>query len=142
MAGSISFRVMAKLVGLRPLDYFVQACCLVVPWTAASRIVLLEADWTPAVNEQSEGGCHRIGQRDAVLAQYLVVFGSIDTAVMRRKACLICSGDPRLREISVTSGLRDGGDQRGRGGKFVCCYINLVMCELEADGIVRRTVVS
>jgi SNF2 family DNA or RNA helicase len=73
-------------VGLRPLDYFVQACCVVVPSTATLRIVLLEADWTPAVNEQAEGRCRRIGQRDAVLAQYLVVPGSIDIAVMRAVA--------------------------------------------------------
>ena len=57
-----------------------------VTLTAASRIVILEPDWTPAVNEQAEGRCYRIGQRSGVLAQYLVVPGSIDMSVMRTVA--------------------------------------------------------
>ena len=71
------------------VKYFVasiKAMSLGVTLTAASRIVILEADWTPAVNEQAEGRCHRIGQRGAVVAQYLTIPGTIDDAVLRAVA--------------------------------------------------------
>ena len=46
------------------------------------RVVFVEAAWTPGTNEQAVDRCHRIGQKDSVLAQFLVVEGSLDERVL------------------------------------------------------------
>lgn len=46
--------------------------------TAASHVVFAELDWVPGNMTQCEDRCHRIGQRNSVLVQHLVVDGSID----------------------------------------------------------------
>jgi SWI/SNF-related matrix-associated actin-dependent regulator 1 of chromatin subfamily A len=51
--------------------------------TAAARAIFVEQDWTPAILRQAEDRLHRIGQKAAVLSQYLVVPDSIDVNVMR-----------------------------------------------------------
>lgn len=51
--------------------------------TAASHVVFAELDWVPGNVSQAEDRCHRIGQKDSVLVQHLVIAGSID-AVMAK----------------------------------------------------------
>ncbi|HEX8855510.1 MAG TPA: DEAD/DEAH box helicase [Thermoleophilaceae bacterium] len=46
--------------------------------TKASNVAFLELDWTPARLAQAEDRCHRIGQRDAVTAWYLIAPDTID----------------------------------------------------------------
>ncbi len=46
--------------------------------TAASHVVFAEEDWVPGNISQGEDRCHRIGQKDTVLVQHLVLDGSID----------------------------------------------------------------
>jgi superfamily II DNA or RNA helicase len=46
--------------------------------TAASTVVFAELDWVPGTITQAEDRCHRIGQKDMVLAQHLVLEGSLD----------------------------------------------------------------
>lgn len=46
--------------------------------TAASTVIFAELDWVPANVSQAEDRCHRIGQRDQVLVQHLVLDGSLD----------------------------------------------------------------
>lgn len=50
--------------------------------TAATRVVFTEYSWTPALNEQAEDRAHRIGQKDSIFCQYLVLQGSIDEAIL------------------------------------------------------------
>jgi SWI/SNF-related matrix-associated actin-dependent regulator 1 of chromatin subfamily A len=50
--------------------------------TMATRIVFVEYEWTPAMNEQAEDRAHRIGQNDSVYCQYLVAPNSIDELVL------------------------------------------------------------
>jgi SWI/SNF-related matrix-associated actin-dependent regulator 1 of chromatin subfamily A len=72
--------------------------------TRASNVCFLELEWTPAMHDQAEDRCHRIGQRDAVTAWYLLAAETIDETMAR----LI----QRKREIvsAVTDGqATDGG---------------------------------
>jgi superfamily II DNA or RNA helicase len=73
--------------------------------TRASNVCFLELEWTPAIHDQAEDRCHRIGQSDSVTAWYLLAAGTIDETMAR----LI----QRKREVvgAVTDGreLPDGG---------------------------------
>lgn len=46
--------------------------------TASSHVVFAELDWAPANVTQAEDRCHRVGQRDNVLVEHVVVNGSLD----------------------------------------------------------------
>ncbi len=48
---------------------------------ASSHVVFAELDWTPAGMTQAEDRCHRIGQRDSVLVQHLVLAESLDATM-------------------------------------------------------------
>ncbi len=73
--------------------------------TRASNVCFLELEWTPAMHDQAEDRCHRIGQQDAVSAWYLLAAETIDETMAR----LI----QRKRQVvdAVTDGrdLPDGG---------------------------------
>ncbi len=49
---------------------------------AASRLVFAEPAWTPGTNEQAVDRCHRIGQHDNVIAEFLISAGSFDELVL------------------------------------------------------------
>jgi SNF2 family DNA or RNA helicase len=51
--------------------------------TAASQVALAELDWTPAAISQATDRVHRIGQRDAVTAWYLLADETIDNYMAR-----------------------------------------------------------
>ena len=46
--------------------------------TRASNVAFLDLEWTPAMHDQAEDRCHRIGQHDAVTAWYLLAADTID----------------------------------------------------------------
>lgn len=51
--------------------------------TAAHHVVFGELDWVPGNMSQAEDRCHRIGQKDNVLVQHLVLEGSLDSRMAR-----------------------------------------------------------
>jgi SWI/SNF-related matrix-associated actin-dependent regulator 1 of chromatin subfamily A len=69
--------------------------------TRASNVAFLDLEWTPAIHDQAEDRCHRIGQEDAVTAWYLLAADTIDETMIELIA--------RKRGIvgAVTDGRRD-----------------------------------
>jgi SWI/SNF-related matrix-associated actin-dependent regulator 1 of chromatin subfamily A len=62
----------------------IKAAGIGITLTASSHVVFSEIDWTPAWMSQCEDRCHRIGQRDNVLVQHLVLEGSLDAVMAKR----------------------------------------------------------
>ena len=60
----------------------IQAAGVAITLTAASRVIFVESSWLPSDIDQAIDRCHRIGQNDHVLAQFLVVEESIDAKVL------------------------------------------------------------
>lgn len=56
----------------------IQAAGVGLTLTAASTAIFAEFSWVPGENNQAEDRCHRIGQKEQVLIQYIVLDGSLD----------------------------------------------------------------
>lgn len=52
--------------------------------TESSHVLCIEMDWVPGNITQAEDRCHRIGQRDNVLVQHLVIDGTLDAEMCLR----------------------------------------------------------
>jgi superfamily II DNA or RNA helicase len=85
--------------------------------TRASNVAFLELEWTPAMHDQAEDRCHRIGQRDAVTAWYLLAAATIDetmaSLIQSKRAVVAAVTDGRMLESGglldeVVRELRDG----------------------------------
>jgi SWI/SNF-related matrix-associated actin-dependent regulator of chromatin subfamily A-like protein 1 len=85
--------------------------------TRASNVAFLELEWTPAMHDQAEDRCHRIGQHDAVTAWYLLAADTIDETMARliqsKRALVAAVTDGRVLEAdglvqAVVRELRDG----------------------------------
>jgi SNF2 family DNA or RNA helicase len=63
------------------------ACHTGITLTAASRVVLVEPDWTDAVNVQAAARVARIGQtKETCIVQYVVAAGTLDEGIIRSLA--------------------------------------------------------
>lgn len=51
--------------------------------TAASNVVFIESTWVPGDIAQAVDRCHRIGQKNSVLAQFLVTRGSLEEYMLK-----------------------------------------------------------
>lgn len=88
------------------------ACREGLTLTAATHVIFLDCEWSPAYVEQAYSRAHRIGQKNAVNVYYLVCTGTIDEhvqKVLHRKESMaqtmvecIEDGGGRLSEIGET----------------------------------------
>lgn len=92
----------------------IHACGIAITLTAASTVVFAELDWTPGRMVQAEDRAHRIGQKNAVLAQYLVVDGSIDADMLKTSwakafnaTAALDATDEDGQDISVTESVTE-----------------------------------
>jgi SNF2 family DNA or RNA helicase len=83
----------------------IRAAGLGITLTAASTVVFVELDWTPAAMMQSEDRLHRIGQHSPVLVQHLVIDGSIDAKMAR-----ILVGKQATMDAALDGGTPDRHD--------------------------------
>jgi SWI/SNF-related matrix-associated actin-dependent regulator 1 of chromatin subfamily A len=86
--------------------------------TRASNVAFLELEWTPAMHDQAEDRCHRIGQHDAVTAWYLLAADTIDetmaTLIQRKRGIVAAVTDG---ERVDADGLVDGVVRELRDGR-------------------------
>src|SRR5204862_2568634 len=86
--------------------------------TRASNVAFVELEWTPSLHDQAEDRCHRIGQRDAVTAWYLLAAGTIDetmaTLIQRKRGIVAAVTDGRRAD---TDGLVEGVVRELREGR-------------------------
>lgn len=68
---------------IRVLVGQIDACGVAITLTAAHDVVFIECSWVPGANYQAASRCHRLGQRDGVLARMLYVPGSLDERIMK-----------------------------------------------------------
>jgi SWI/SNF-related matrix-associated actin-dependent regulator of chromatin subfamily A-like protein 1 len=89
--------------------------------TRASNVAFLDLEWTPAIHDQAEDRCHRIGQHDAVTAWYLLAADTIDETMIelisRKRGIVGAVTDGRRDESealvqSVVRELRDAKPRR------------------------------
>ncbi len=61
----------------------IQAAGVGITLTRSAHIIFAEIDWTPALMEQAEDRCHRIGQEQSLLIQLPVLEGSLDSRMVK-----------------------------------------------------------
>jgi hypothetical protein len=98
-----------------------QAASQGITLVRASNVAFLELDWTPARHDQAEDRCHRIGQRDAVTAYYLLAAETIDeqmASVLQRKRAVIdaVTDGHRLAETSALAAVVEELRERDAAG--------------------------
>lgn len=82
--------------------------------TAANKVAFMEFDWNPAQHDQAEDRVHRIGQKNAVTAYYLIAMGTVEEKIVKmidakRDVSFSALGeeDRMLREKGIMDSLLD-----------------------------------
>lgn len=61
----------------------IQAAGIGITLTAAAHVIFVESSWVPGEIDQATDRCHRIGQKDSVLVQFLVIEKSLEENMLR-----------------------------------------------------------
>jgi SWI/SNF-related matrix-associated actin-dependent regulator 1 of chromatin subfamily A len=83
----------------------IDAAGVAITLTAASTVIFVESSWVPGIVDQAIDRCHRIGQKDSVLAQFLVIQDSLEeymirTLIDKRQTIeRIVDQDPKVAEM-------------------------------------------
>ena len=77
----------------------------------ASRLVLFDVDWNPAVDAQAMARIHRDGQRRPCVVYRLLLAGALDEKIWQRQVTKVGLADSVMDRSSKTKG---GGGGRGR----------------------------
>lgn len=93
--------------------------------TASSNVVFAELDWVPAHLTQAEDRTHRIGQKESVLVQHLVLEDSLDARMVgtllkkQRVIDQVVDGDPRsdLFEGDFAASLVEAAEEAASGSE-------------------------
>ena len=88
-----------------------QAAGTSITLTAASDVLLVEADWVPSTNLQAICRAHRIGQKDGVLARFLTLEGSVDRYLMN----ILARKTKQLAHLIDNQKPSNGGGATGDG---------------------------
>lgn len=56
----------------------IRAAGVGITLTSSALVIFAELDWVPGVMSQCEDRCHRIGQKESLLVQHIVLSGSLD----------------------------------------------------------------
>ena len=74
--------------------------------TAASNVLFVEMGWTPAIHDQAEDRTHRIGQKNAVTAYYMIGKDTIDQdiydLIQQKRKIVSAAADGAKVEASAT----------------------------------------
>ena len=78
----------------------IKAAGVGITLTKASHVLFAELSWVPGELNQAEDRCHRIGQKNSVLVQYLITHKSIDSlmikAILRKQKLIDKSLEPNI----------------------------------------------
>lgn len=61
----------------------IQAAGIGITLTAASHVIFVESSWVPGEVDQATDRCHRFGQKNSVLVQFLVIEQSLEEHMIR-----------------------------------------------------------
>lgn len=102
LTGDVSAEKRAELVlafqagQLKGLACTIQAAGVGLTMTAASHVVFVDLDWTPALNVQAEDRLHRIGQQNSVLVTVLSIDHPLEARILE-----LCSWKAKVFEATV-----------------------------------------
>jgi SNF2 family DNA or RNA helicase len=85
------------------------ACREGLTLTAATHVIFLDCEWSPAYVEQAYSRAHRIGQKDAVTVYYLVCENTIDEYVQD-----VLERKDEMAQTMLDNGVKAFGEQRAR----------------------------
>jgi SWI/SNF-related matrix-associated actin-dependent regulator 1 of chromatin subfamily A len=96
---------------LRGVAATVQAGGVAITLTRAAHVLFCDRAWTPALNEQAEDRCNRIGQTRGVLVEILVAARTLDERVeeiIEEKSKIIAESVNRATVVRIDTSVLDG----------------------------------
>jgi hypothetical protein len=95
---------------LRGVAATVQAGGVAITLTRAAHVLFCDRAWTPALNEQAEDRCNRIGQTRGVLVEVLVAARTLDERVeeiIEEKSAIITQSVDRASIVRIDASILD-----------------------------------
>ena len=100
---------------LRGVAATVQAGGVAITLTRAAHVLFVDRAWTPALNEQAEDRCNRIGQTRGVLVEVLAAAKTLDERVeeiIEAKSAIIAASVDRASIVRVDASIFDDAPEQ------------------------------